>query len=81
MAEGEKKTTPSMNVGSSIVTVSVARHSVLSFFIVLQITISLGFLVGREKTGRLMCLVEAAGLIDDVIIVVPDGKTHLWIDS
>ncbi len=36
---------------------------------------------GREKAGRLICAVRAAGLIDDVIILVPDGKTHLWIDS
>eukprot|EP00750_Incisomonas_marina_P033704 INCI9932.1.p1 GENE.INCI9932.1~~INCI9932.1.p1 ORF type:complete len:597 (-),score=63.07 INCI9932.1:625-2415(-) len=36
---------------------------------------------GREKTGRLVCLMKAAGILDDVIILVPDGQTHLWIDS
>lgn len=69
-----------MTVVSSILMVGFNQqcHKVL---VRVNMNIPVSFGLGKDKTGRLLCLMLAAGIIDDVIILVPDGKTHLWIDS
>jgi len=36
---------------------------------------------GRETIGRQICLLYASGIVDDVIYLIPDGVSHLWIDT
>ena len=87
MDEAEKKITRSTTSPSSPHTVSVCCQLHISWLHEIAVNIGVtfhhvhNFVVGKEKVGRLMCLVQAAGLIDDAIMLLPDGKTHLWIDA